>query len=796
MDNIEQKVLSYEIRPNEQLTLPLNRDYNSAYSIEGVLPGKLEWGDLENIILTPDKNYTGSINIGIQYRYEDRDRLVNLYINVANIFKPRARIIKIIGQELISNDVIALVELIKNSYDADAEHIDIHLNEIFSDQGEIIIKDDGTGMTYEKIVNVWLEPATPDKKAKTTQTFSACFKRRFLGEKGIGRFAVHRLGENIELITRAKINCSQLLDYETKIIIDWSDFSEDKYLSEIPVTVTRINNPVTFTNTSGTIIRITKIQPWKNIKSVKDAATKIKGLESPIKPRSIQLHELNDNTDPGLTVEIKSANTEIEKALWEIKSLNDLLDTAFYKFNGIIDEKGNLIYDYIFNRPDYQDIKRSPTLLEEFLPANNPEWFDERPLNEMNNPGQFEISFYAWDLETATLRIAGLADYYRNVIKPNAGIRIYRDNFRVWPYGEPGDDWLGLDLKRLNTPKERSVSRNQVFGVVHISSIINPQLKDQSNREGLINNEQYENFYQLVNSALTVFAKERKSDKVKMDKVSRTKSMTDLVTESIDKLRINLEKRQDLAYYENDINQIENAYKERINDVLERYMMAAAIGISYSVPIHEMKLRLTSIKNVIDDLNENPNLQDKFLKQLSSYVQETEDIIMAVTSMMSRQKRQKVNLYKVARNVHVLKESDLKKYNVSFEIKGDKEIQVEAVPGLLNTAVLNLVDNAIYWLRSAKLRSRNELREFNPTVTITILKGEDGRGVMQIKDNGYGFEDPFELLIEPYYSRKTDGLGLGLFLVNEIMTRLGGRLNGYNKNGAVFELTFQTTNSM
>ena len=88
------------------------------------------------------------------------------------------------------------MELIKNSYDADAKNIEVSLNDIFSDDGEILIKDDGSGMSYEKIINVWLEPATPDKRAKGEQTFSDCFNRRFLGEKGIGRFAVHRLGEN------------------------------------------------------------------------------------------------------------------------------------------------------------------------------------------------------------------------------------------------------------------------------------------------------------------------------------------------------------------------------------------------------------------------------------------------------------------------------------------------------------------------------------------------------------------------------------------------------------------------
>lgn len=792
MNKDPQTRFEFVIKPAEQLKFHLERDYNSSYSTAGEISGKLLWErETNEISFTPDDNFVGDINLRIHYILKGKDEFADLHIVIANTFKPRARIIKIIGQELISNDVIALVELIKNSYDADAEKIDIRLNDIYSAKGEIVVSDDGAGMTYEKIINVWLEPATPDKKSTGEKTFSTCFKRRFLGEKGIGRFAVHRLGERIELITRARKTCTgELMDYETKILIDWSDFTEDKYLSDIPVTVTKLKVPQTFVDDSGTIIKITGIQPWKNIRAVKDAAVKIKGLESPVKPQKVQLHEDFDSVDPGVSINIDSNDPEIKRALKDVKSLSELLDTAFYKFSGIIDEKGNLIYDYSFDRPDYQDIKRNISLQEEYLPSLNPDWFDEHGIFDTNSPGQFEVNFYAWDLETSTLRIAGLADYYRNTIKPNAGVRVYRDNFRVWPYGEPDDDWLGLDLKRLNTPKERSVSRNQVFGVVHISSISNSQLKDQSNREGLISNDQYEQFYQLVSSALTVFAKERKTDKVKIDRVSRSKSVNDIVTESIDKLRKNVQSRDDLQYYGSELDDIETAYKEKINDVLERYMMAAAIGISYSIPIHEMKLRLTSIRNVIDDLNNNPDLQDKFLRQLSAYVQETEDIIKAVTSMMSRQKTQKMQLFKVAQNVQTLKETDLKKFGIEFNITGDKEVHVEAVPGLLNTAVLNLVDNAIYWLRSSKIKARSESQNFIPKITINISKNDDGRSVLQVIDNGEGFEDPLELIVEPYYSRKTDGLGLGLFLVKEVMTRFGGRLDAYNKNGAIFELIF------
>jgi hypothetical protein len=189
----ESKIYSFSVKPNNKVVLNFDENITPPFSIGGKLNGNIEYNFTTNKIeYIPEKDFSGLTEFTLTFGQDENQKIIQ--IQVANTFKPRARIIKIIGQELISNDVIALVELIKNSFDADAQNIDLTLNNIFSNDGEIIIKDDGSGMTYEKIINVWLEPATPDKKSKNNNTFSKCFQRRLLGEKGIGRFAVHRLG--------------------------------------------------------------------------------------------------------------------------------------------------------------------------------------------------------------------------------------------------------------------------------------------------------------------------------------------------------------------------------------------------------------------------------------------------------------------------------------------------------------------------------------------------------------------------------------------------------------------------
>jgi len=116
--------------------------------------------------------------------------------------RPRARIIKTLGEELISNDIVAIIELVKNSFDADSTEVEIIFNEPLKEgKGSIIIKDNGTGMNIETIKEGWMEPATIIKKNKRKTNKG----RNILGEKGIGRFASAKLSKQLEMVTLKKM---------------------------------------------------------------------------------------------------------------------------------------------------------------------------------------------------------------------------------------------------------------------------------------------------------------------------------------------------------------------------------------------------------------------------------------------------------------------------------------------------------------------------------------------------------------------------------------------------------------
>ncbi len=167
-------------------------------------------------------------------------------------FKPRARLLLELGNQLIKDEGIALFELVKNAYDADATEAVVLLKNIDSPaKCEITISDDGTGMDWDTIVNAWLEPGTDYREKQVMEgKKTRKFHRTPMGQKGIGRFGAHKLGEKIQLITRSRGN------NEIVVEIDWSDFAKKKYLADIPVNVYERNPEIFIGNRTGTCIKI------------------------------------------------------------------------------------------------------------------------------------------------------------------------------------------------------------------------------------------------------------------------------------------------------------------------------------------------------------------------------------------------------------------------------------------------------------------------------------------------------------------------------------------------------------
>ncbi len=196
-------------------------------------------------------------------------------------FKPRARMLLLLGDQLIRDPGIAVFELVKNAYDADSPDAKVTMSRIIDkDKGKIVIEDSGTGMDYETVTNDWLEPGTDyralqRKAGERTQKYG----RLPMGEKGVGRFAAHKLGNNIRLITRKK-NLPEIV-----VEFNWDDLRKHKYLSEAPVKIQE-QSPQVFTGRrTGTRIEITRLSNIWTKGMVRDLSRAVTSICSPYDKR-------------------------------------------------------------------------------------------------------------------------------------------------------------------------------------------------------------------------------------------------------------------------------------------------------------------------------------------------------------------------------------------------------------------------------------------------------------------------------------------------------------------------------
>ena len=669
-----------------------------------------------------------------------------------SVFKPRARLLSLLGEQLITNEVIAVVELVKNAFDAYATSVTLVLKNVSDmEEGEIIIEDNGTGMSLDTILNVWLEPGTEFRKAQRDRgERTKIYNRPLLGEKGIGRFAAHRLGNVIVLLTRTKES-----EVEINVEVNWKMFDQDKYLREIPV-YWWTTKPKVFTREKhGTKIIIRDLKkPWSE-DMVMILKEKLEALLAPL--REEYNFEIN-------IVAPEFPSVEKKKKI----RLEEILEKALYSFEGSVDDNGYLHAVYQFKHEGYLELARENPLEKDI----RIEGFS-LPQGGKRSPscGPFDLRFYAWDLDPRDLKQTIGRRYYDRNIRPLTGVRIHRDGFRVWPYGEPGNDWLNLDLRRVNNPR-KCLSNNQIIGIINISGDNNARLRDKTDREGIIESEAFKDFQTLVLYALHEFEIERRADRIKILSLRKEKRI-DRTTEAIDKLRGKMKKRNHLVIYGKDVNGVENAYFAEVRDTIEPLIVSAGIGIAYQMPAHEIVLTVKDVEKIIESHG-----QDLRRVGVGGKILETVPNVLEIVGMirdvadgaleLTRRKGSRFSLRSAVDFACYIKEPSLEAEKIEVRIKEKDKITIKGQKNLVMACLLNLLDNSIYWL--------SEVQEKR----IQIVIGHDSNlnPRIVVSDNGPGISRAdLRYLGEAFWTRKPDGTGLGLFISKRAMKANNGELD-------------------
>jgi signal transduction histidine kinase len=672
-------------------------------------------------------------------------------------FKPRARMLLLLGDQLIRDPGIAVFELVKNSYDADSPDVNVTMSGITDERlGQIIIQDSGTGMDYATVTGVWMEPGT-DYRARQRQAGERTpkYHRLPLGEKGVGRFAAHKLGNYIKLITR-KMN-----NPEVFVEIDWTQYSEHKYLEEIPVNILQ-REPEIFTGKqTGTRIEISDFRNTWNRGMVRDLARAINSICSPFE-------NLQENKNRIIKGEFKAKLILPENSEWlkGILTIDEVLEYALFQAHCDID--GNtLSYDYKFTPYRVMEDKVQPRSISfENLPIKPEENIDFALIKK--HVGPIHIDFYIYDLETKILAL-GVTDRagLKKFLKENGGIRVYREGIRVYDYGEPGNDWLNLGALRVNKPAGK-ISNNIVIGAVSLSFgkniIFDPDqnlgLIEKTNREGFVDNATYKAYWQAVTYTITQITNERNIDKIRIRNVYSSKKLKEPVIEDLSDLRELVEKRnltEELGPY---LDRIENDYIT----IRENFLVSSSAGLSLATVIHEVEKGVDELKHAVEE--EHPS------ERIVILAKHIADLVEGFGSLMRKSGATKEKASDLIAQAIFNTQLRLKVHKIQPTISESQgDFQVKCSRRLIIATLMNLIDNSIWWLDNKYGEEENVKRIYIGT----SKELKDGPAIV-VADNGPGFLDLPEYLIEPFISRKPDGMGLGLHIADQVMRVQGGRL--------------------
>lgn len=723
------------------------------------------------------------------------------------IFRPYARLISVLGDQLITSKWVGVIELVKNSYDADAALVKVRFTG-FDEVGQsptIEIEDDGDGMTLGIIRDVWMKPATPNKlnRKKTKDRRFTKRGRLMQGDKGVGRFAIYKLGNLVEVFTKT------VETKEVKLTLNFREYAqnnefadeafEHKFLDQIENEWQVNEVPEVITGEKGTLIRISDLRndwSWADLKRLQIAFQR---MIAPVIPN------FKDQIVRDFDINLYWNETPYPTARM---TFEEIIELAPYAFEGNIGMDGELTYIYRHRQNEKigeidlfepsqtasHDLWKLPMFREQFLEYLDPKLTLPRIKVKKGSNGQtietkkgwvrrrkpslgpFSFYFYAFDFFKNKL---DLKDYEEEFIKENS-VYLYRDFTRVFPYGEKGIDWLLLSKLRAEDRAGRYFSYNDLFGFVFITQEHNPALRDQASREGLVNTKgAYDDFVALIQAALKVMKDfvdvDKRREEVKKEKAFTTanakfeKAFNDLKRqlESVDDEK-SLIKAQ--AFFKV-TNALVAQYKEKLTISEE----LAGLGMAVEKSSHDVFMLITKMiqnsNDIVRRFDAN-RLSAPALKQFFADLTESLEFLYQELQILqplfreSRKVIKDISVRDTFQRIERYYRRDFQ-FDINFEISGD-DFTVHTNLGLLLQVFINLVDNAIYWLKQQPTKKRQ----------ILVTLDSDSRQVI-VADSGPGIDpDLAEVIFLEFFSKKADsGRGLGLYIAKELLDRINANIS-------------------
>lgn len=792
---------------------------------------------------------------------------------------------------MVTDFVTALVELIKNSYDADAYGVKIILDKPNTPESRIILIDTGSGMTQEDFEKKWMVIGTNNK---VTEPFSIKGRKK-AGKKGIGRFSVERIAEKVSVYSftdtekpyKVSINWNNFediniaaLNQRIDILKDHEDSSAAKYIcsqleyffltDKVDEVDKKYVETIIGSNTfdysifyNSNILNQLKKEVIPVLKKYEDIEQLVEDVESslelidnyndPIPFKMIEeLYQKYELSTPhtGMILVMEGLRDEwkqkdIDKLQKELRLLvapdlieqdpfkielvapnfriediilvNEILDLRYAKVDAKIYDNGRKIYI------SYKDKDNKSDLIEDEL---------EQPL--LCGDVEAEIYFFLRDANNLTNAGAGYNfRFAQKMLDTYCGIKIYRDNFRVKPYGDVGNDWLFLDQKKVKDTHGYLVGNNQVIGVVKIGDVTNPLLVDATNREGIIENEAYEELISFLTKCTNLISDVRRkaylaeqederkleAEKKKIDDqfnnvknqyqndpfIKQIKQVTE--TNDHEKIPEKLEqlaktyfedserKKAELQKLQNDYDyhysKTTRIYQDKINfqeSELNLYKNLASLGILTGSFGHETSDIVSRIQTSLHLINVylDTNMDKNQIKDIVSIVSGDFNRIYGysnlIVNFLRKRKREAITDIEVSfvlSEVTEFYKTIVDSFNITLVTNCDQQIWYAMKQIDLESIIINMITNAFEQVKGKSIRQIKICIE--QSMSHIILNFEDsGDGVPKGKEMD---------IFRPFETTKEEGIGLGLNIVKDIVENYKGEIKverSETLNGAKF----------
>lgn len=796
-----------------------------------------------------------------------------------------ARLIYHLGEQLISDELVALLELIKNSYDADATRCVVRVDSTAQTPhglGMITIQDNGNGMLPHVVENDFLRLATDYKKINKVSPY---YKRRTLGEKGLGRLSYQRLGRFVQVRTVPRID--RLREFLTPddeqallaeglncfdITMDWDGFSDSEDISHVFATVTARNEQSCRPGTLITIQGIRNIGFWElGVEKRRRLQDEILALINPFaetKNAAAFNLELDVN---GEKFFIDSVDETVVDKLSDVSSHfafdgHVLTLTAEFKKKYIDRQKEEYIKRWEKEGFSVVKDKFDPAPFEnrEFKVQLDRELSWEKdcqlPPHTVALINGIPATNFVFDgsLYVVDKAVANKTNIDENILRQSlfvqksfqrigalwdriSGVYMYRDQFRILPYGK--NDWLDFTT-RSQKRKATILKQGNVSGYVHLNGEKSEAIREQTNRQGILEDEYGSNFLLILNQIIvqklfewdveirrvfTIPKQDRQSDLYwnadKTISFQRYKMADEIYQEESKKLEEAIEQSQQeprqVSFYEaetvkNDFDRLADHAKtfkraslELQRDYQQKLSLAHAKLSEYSeiLPMlgqtliietvtHELSRIYSNLAQSVNDLSRITNNtqppNDQLAKIAFQLREEIAGLDLQLNHIMPTQRYklkdvQEVELASFLAKQYVQESAVTKRFEreeIACHIQGES-FKISASIGNLIVIFDNLVMNSEYWLDKSGIQSKHIYFECGPDRTVHIW--DSGLGVAKEIEN---------TLFEPFQTMKRDGRGLGLYIVQELLALMGAAIEllperNRHGNRYKFEIVFQ-----